>query len=85
MECINTARLRVWKEARSEGIEKVLIDVDGTIAGTYGECKEGMDLSYKGVWGYAPLILSLGNTKEVLYLVNRPCNKPSHEIGAWNG
>ncbi|MBF8278009.1 MAG: hypothetical protein HW390_3082, partial [Candidatus Brocadiaceae bacterium] len=31
---------------------------DGTIAGTYGECKEGMDMSYKGIWGYTPLIVS---------------------------
>jgi hypothetical protein len=52
--------------------------VDGTLAPTLGEKKAGMDISYKGVWGYAPLIVSLANTKEVLYLVNRPGNAPSH-------
>jgi hypothetical protein len=52
--------------------------VDGTIAKTYGQCKAGMDISYKGIWGYAPLIVSLANTKEVLYLVNRPGNAASH-------
>ena len=29
--------------------------------------------------GYAPLIISLANTREVLYLVNRPGNVVSHE------
>ncbi|MCP4493384.1 MAG: IS1380 family transposase, partial [Gammaproteobacteria bacterium] len=58
------------------------IDIDGTIAPTYGECKDGMDISYKGIWGYAPLIITLANTKEVLYLVNRSGNVPSHDGAA---
>ena len=78
MECINVARQRVWKEGRDEIFPEAMIDIDGTIASTYGECKEGMDISYKGIWGYVPLIISMANTKEVLYLVNRPGNVPSH-------
>jgi len=78
MECINVARRRVWKEGRVEIFPEAMLDIDGTIASTYGECKEGMDISYKGIWGYVPLIISLANTKEVLYLVNRPGNMPSH-------
>jgi len=38
-----------------------------------------MALSYKGIWGYAPLIISLANSREVLYLVNRQGNVVSHE------
>jgi hypothetical protein len=79
MEIINTVRRRVWDQQREDFMEEAVIDVDGTIAGTYGECKEGMSLSYKGVWGYAPLLVSLANTKEPLYLVNRPGNVASHE------
>ena len=77
-ECVNRARLAVWRVQPEGFLQEAFIDVDGTIAQTYGECKEGMDISYKGIWGYAPLIVSLANTKEVLYLVNRPGNAASH-------
>jgi hypothetical protein len=77
-ECINRARLAVWKVQPEGFLKEAFIDVDGSIAGTYGECKQGIGLSYKGIWGYAPLIVSLANTREVLYLVNRPGNVASH-------
>jgi len=85
MEAINTIRPKVWKKRlkRSERKEAIL-DVDGTLAPTSGECKEGMGLSYNGVWGYHPLLISLANTLEPLYLVNRSGNRPSHEgAAAW--
>ena len=79
MEAINSTRQRVWKEQPRGFLSHAFIDTDGTIAGTFGECKGGIALSYKGIWGYAPLIISLANTREVLYLVNRPGNAASHE------
>jgi len=79
MEGINSTRQRVWKEQSRGFLSHAFIDTDGTIAGTFGECKGGIGLSYKGIWGYAPLIISLANTREVLYLVNRPGNVVSHE------
>jgi len=83
METLNGIRPRVWQRrlSRAERAEAIL-DVDGTIAPTTGECKEGMGLSYKGVWGYHPLLISLANTSEPLYLVNRSGNRPSHEGAA---
>ncbi len=83
MDCINAVRPKLWCKRAADLLSGVAyIDVDGTSAPTYGEKKGGMDISYKGVWGYAPLIVSLANTKEVLYVVNRPCNAPSHQGAA---
>ena len=79
MEAINRVRQRVWSKQRRGFLEEAFIDVDGTMAPTNGKCKRGMGINYKGIWGYAPLIVSLANTKEVLYLVNRPGNVTSHE------
>ncbi len=52
------------------------------MAETTGECKQGMDINHKGQWGYHPLLISLANTAEPLYLANRSGNRPSHEGAA---
>ena len=77
-ECFNRARQALWKVQPNSFLKEAFLDVDGTIAETYGECKAGIGMSYKGIWGYAPLIVSLANTKEVLYLINRPGQSASH-------
>lgn len=80
MNGINDARVRVWKKGLTRADRKLaLIDTDGTIAPTTGACKQGMDISYKGEWGYAPLLVSLANTQEVLFTMNRSGNRPSHD------
>jgi hypothetical protein len=81
-ETINQARMKVWLLQDDSFRKEAIIDVDGTVAGTAGECKEGMDIAYNGIWGYAPLIATLANTNEVLYLVNRPGNRPSSDGAA---
>ena len=77
--CLNGTRERVWAQQPEGFLAEAYVDVDGLVAGTDGECKGGIGLSYKGIWGYHPLVVSLANTKEVLYLVNRPGNMPSHQ------
>jgi hypothetical protein len=79
MEIINGARLRVWAQQPAEFFDAATIDADGTMVPTDAECKLGVDINHKGVWGYHPLLISLANTAEPLYLVNRSGNRPSHE------
>ena len=78
MEVINERRKKVWDQQPKEFFNKAILNIDGTIAETTGECKEGMDISHKGIWGYGPLLISLAQTREALYLVNRSGNAPSH-------
>lgn len=82
MRAVDDARLKVWKRQPKKFFDRATIDMDGTLVITTGECKQGMDISYKGTWGYHPLLVSLAETGEVLRLVNRSGNRPSHEGAA---
>lgn len=79
MDTINQVRLRIWKRQPRSFFKEAVIDADGVLTETYGECKEGMDISYKGTWGFHPLVVSLAQTGEPLFLINRSGNRPSHE------
>jgi len=81
-EVFNEARLKVWRQQPKEFFDEAIIEADGTMVETTGECKGGMDINYKGQWGYHPLLVSLANTGEPLYVVNRSGNRPSHEGAA---
>ena len=85
MDAINSVRPALWQGRGADLLgEVVYLDADGTIVPTTGELKQGMDMSYKGIWGYAPLLITLANTREVLYLVNRAGNAPSHlDAATW--
>jgi hypothetical protein len=79
---INETRVRVWRTQPPAFFEEAIIDADGTLAETTGQCKAGMDIAYDGVGGYHPLVVSLAHTGEPLYLVNRSGNRPSSEGAA---
>jgi hypothetical protein len=82
IDIINDVRKRVWARQPTSFFEQARIDMDGVLVPTTGECKGGMDLAYDGTWGYHPLVVSLANTGEVLSVLNRPGNRPSHEGAA---
>ncbi len=82
MSAINECRLRVWKKQPDSFFDHAHIDADGTLVRTAAECKQGVDIAYNGVWGYHPLVVSLAETGEPLFLVNRSGSRPSHEGAA---
>ena len=79
---IDDARINAWKSQDESFFKEAVVDADGTLVETTGQTKLGMDISYKGVWGYHPLLVSLANTGEVLRLFNRSGNRPSEEGAA---
>ncbi len=81
-DIFDDVRIGLWQQQPAAFFDLAILDVDGTLTETTGNCKAGMDIAYDGTWGYHPLIVSLANTREVLRLVNRPGNRPSHEGAA---
>ena len=81
-EAFDAARQKVWALQPAEFFEEACLDADGILVATSGECKEGIHIAYDGTWGYHPLGITLRNTGEVLRVVNRPGNRPSHEGAA---
>jgi Transposase DDE domain group 1 len=80
MDAINKARQRVWAQQPPEFFEQAILDADGTLVSSDAECKHGMDFAHDGQYGYHPLLISLANTAEPLFLFNRSGNRPSSEL-----
>ena len=79
-QAVNRARLKVWRSQPDAFLaQPAIIDADASIVATDAQTKQGMDISYNGIWGYSALVVSLANTKEPLYLGLLGANRPSHE------
>ena len=81
-DLVHNVRVGVWAEQPADFFDRAILDMDGFLVETTGQCKQGMDIAYDGTWGYHALVLSLANTGEVLGLVNRSGNRPSSEGAA---
>ena len=79
MDTINGSRLRVRARQPSESFEGAILEADGSIVPSDGECEREMDFAYDGRYGYHPLSISLANTAEPLFLLDRSGNRPSQE------
>ena len=82
LDIFNDIRIQAWAGQPDAFFAQARIDADGTLVETTGACKQGMDIAYNGTWGYHPLVVSLANTGEVLSVINRSGNRPSHEGAA---
>jgi len=82
LDIINDTRLNAWAGQPAAFFKQAILDMDGFLIETTGQCKQGMNIAYDGAWGYHALVLTLANTLEVLSIVNRPGNRPSHEGAA---
>lgn len=52
LDVYHQTRQKVWARQPAEFFREARIDMDGVLVPTGGECKQGMDISYKGTWGY---------------------------------
>ena len=83
MNAFNRVREKVWLQQPSEFFDCAIIEGDGTQIETSAEKKQGIGINYKGQWGYHPLVVTLANTREPLFIANRSGNRPSHENSAF--
>jgi hypothetical protein len=83
MSAFNRVREHVWKQQPEDFFDCAIIEADGTQVETSAEKKQGIGINYKGQWGYHPLVVTLANTREPLFIVNRSGNRPSHEGSAF--
>jgi hypothetical protein len=79
---------RVIDEAQDEAwrryfgrkrVDELCLDMDSHVKEVYGDQRECADLSYKGTFGFHPLLLTLGRTGELVSIINRPGNAHTAE------
>lgn len=72
--------LEVWRRAYGRKKRELLtVDIDSHVHAIYGNQKEKADFTYKGTYGFHPLVVSVAETHECLRLINRSGNVPSAE------
>ncbi len=82
-KAIDVIHQRAWKQRWGRKKQKLgIIDVDSHVHHVYGNQKEGADFTYKGGFGYHPLVISISGTQECLRLVNRSGNVVSADGAA---
>lgn len=80
---VDSAHLQAWSKSKGRKKQRLgIVDLDSHVHHVYGHQKEGADFTYKGGFGYHPLVISLAESQECLRLVARPGNVPSAQGAA---
>ena len=80
-EVIERFRQLLWK-AQEKFLKKLakrqhrrlLLSIDSSVYEVYGNCKESSSMSYKGIFGYHPILLHIHDTGELLDIILRGGN-----------
>lgn len=77
-ESIDEAQQNAWRAIHGRRKQKLaIVDLDSHVKHIFGSKKQGADFTYKGGYGFHPLVISLSGTQEILRIVNRSGNKVS--------
>lgn len=80
---VDEAQRQIWRERYGRKKQKLaVVDMDSHVHHVYGNQKQGADFTYKGGFGYHPLVISLAETHECLRVINRPGNVASADGAA---
>jgi hypothetical protein len=71
------ARERAWQAGAAPAAGPLVIDIDATLITTHSE-KDGTAGTFKGGWGFAPLLAFSDGTREPLAAKLRPGNAPAY-------
>ncbi|HEX2275451.1 MAG TPA: IS1380 family transposase [Acidimicrobiales bacterium] len=74
-EAVADVRAQVWRRsAATTGTAPVVLDIDSSLVEVHSENKEGTGPTYKGGFGFNPLLCSADATGEILAALLRPGN-----------
>lgn len=83
MEVMVRINQLMWALDPSNGEREAILDIDGIVKQTYGECKEKTDYSYKKVWGHMVQVITEAVTGTHLYVVPHGGNEASQKDAAF--
>ena len=47
MDAFNEVRIKVWQSQPTDFLDRAIIEADGVMVETHGQCKEGVNINYK--------------------------------------